>query len=396
MAGRASRRREHRGLAVATGLALAGLALAGLALAGLALGAAASAARLEGIRTATWEDRFRVVLDLSQAAAYRERPLSGPDRIVIDIERTAAAGLKPAAVKDRIVRGVRTEPGEGGALRVVVDLARAAQYKVFTVPAGQGRPFRIVCDVLYAGLPAGQPTPAPPPPPRDWVVVLDPGHGGRDPGAVSESGSLREEEVVLDVARRVQRTLAASKGVKVVLTRGSDKGLRLGERVRLAEEAQGDVFVSIHVNGCPSHSARGAEVFFLSLQGATDAEAHAVAELENAADAEDLPVPSEIARLPFGGDLIQTATHQRSSLLAEVLLEALGNSRLAAARGVKQANFVVLRSYRVPSALVELGFVSNPADARQLASPEHRQALAETIARGLLVYRERVARASSD
>jgi N-acetylmuramoyl-L-alanine amidase len=366
------------------------VAALGLALVALPADGAGAAARLERIRTAPWEDRFRVVMDLSQQATYRERLLTGPDRIVIDIERASAASLAPLAIEDAIVRGVRTELGEGSAVRVVVELARSAQYKVFAVPAGGGRPFRIVCDVLRAGLPPQ----VQPPPPRDWVIVIDPGHGGRDPGAVANSAKLREEEIVLDVARRLQGKLAESKGVKVVLTRGSDKSLRLAERVRLAEEAQGDVFISIHVNGCPSQSARGAEVFFLSLQGSTDAEAHAVAELENAADAEDLPVPSEIAKLPFGGDLIQTATHQRSSLLAEVLLEALGGNRLSATRGVKQANFVVLRSYRVPSVLVELGFISNAADARQLASPEHRQALAETMARGLLAYHERYAHAS--
>jgi N-acetylmuramoyl-L-alanine amidase len=357
----------------------------GLLLVLLTASAAGAAVRLERIRTAAWEDRFRVVMDLSQAATYREQAMAGPDRIVIDIERAAADGLEAPAVKDEIVRRVRTEPGDDSVVRVIVELARAAQYKVFTVPAGQDRPFRIVCDVLRSGAPA----PQPPPPPHDWVVVIDPGHGGRDPGVVSEQAGLREEQIVLDVAQRLQRTLAGSEGVKVVLTRGSDKGLRLGERVRLAEDAKGDAFISIHVNGCPSQSARGAEVFFLSLQGATDSEAHAVAELENAVDAEGLPVPSEIARLPFGGDLIQTATHQHSSLLAEMVLEALGASRLAATRGVKQANFVVLRSYRVPSVLIELGFISNPADARQLASPDHRQALAETIARGLLAYRDR-------
>jgi len=367
------------------------VAVAGLVLVALTATGAGGAAQLERVRTGAWDDRYRVVMDLSQAVTYHEQLLSNPDRVVIDIEHTTVGDLEPVVVEDRIVRGVRLAQGDKGSARVVVDLARAAQYKVFTVPAGQGRSFRIVCDVLYSGLPAPAPAPVRPPPPRDWVVILDPGHGGRDPGAVSASAGLREEEIVLDVAQRVERALAGNKGVKVVLTRESDQGLRLGERVRLAEEAQGDVFVSIHVNGCPSQAARGAEVFFLSLKGSTDAEAHAVAELENAADDEDLPVPSEIAKLPFGGDLIQTATHQRSSLLAEVLLEALGASRLAATRGVKQANFVVLRSYRVPSALVELGFVSNSADARQLASPQHRQALAETIARGLLAYRERTA-----
>ncbi len=364
-----------RGTALAVGLWLA---------AAWPVSGAGAGARLEKVRAAAWEDRFRVVLDLSRPAEVDEPTATSPDRILLDID-AAASAVKPPVVKDALVRAVRIEQAEGGRTRVVVELVRSAPHKVFTLPAAQGHSFRIVCDVLRA---AG---PAPAPPPRDWVVVLDPGHGGRDPGAVNAQIGLQEEEIVLDVVQRVQRQLASSGGVKVVLTRDTSRGLRLGERVRRAEEAEGDIFVSIHVNGCPNQSARGAEVFFLSLQGATNAEAHAVAELENAADTEDLPVPDEIARLPFGGDLIQTATHQRSSKLAELVLEALGASRLAATRGVKQANFVVLRSYRVPSILVELGFISNPADARQLASAQHRQALAETIAKGLLAYRERLA-----
>ena len=175
-------------------------------------------------------------------------------------------------------------------------------------------------------------------------------------------------------------------------TRETDQLIGLRDRVTRGEDLDGDVFVSVHVNGCRDRGARGAEVFFLSLRGASDAATRELASLENSAVPSEDPMLREIADLPFAVDLIQTDTIQRSSLLSEAVLATLGDSGLAAARGVKQANFAVLRSCRMPSTLIELGFISNPGDAKQLAKASHRQALAETIANGLLEFRRQYAR----
>ncbi len=353
----------------------------------LALVAAAGAVRLEQVRVWGYDDHFRVVLDLSGPVVHSERVLTDPDRIAIDIRDATAADLVLPATGDWMVRRLRFNQLSGPTAQIVLDLDRPPAYSLFTLPADDGRPFRIVCDVTRP-----RDRSQAPPIQRDWIVVVDPGHGGRDPGVVNQTAGLEEKEIVLDVAQRLKRLLDAQEGVSVRLTRSRDEALRLDERVRRAQEAEGDVFLSIHVNGFRSAAARGAEVFFLSLSGATDAAAREVAELENAAGLDEEPVYGEIAKLPFGVDLIQTDTIERSSRLAEVLLEVLDDSGLTAARGVKQANFVVLRSCRLPSALIELGFISNPADARRLASADHRQALAETVARGLLAFRERYAR----
>jgi len=349
---------------------------------------AAQARELLAIRAGVWEDRLRVVVDVDAEGPYRYRALTEPARIVIDLPETGFARAEIPVVADWMVRRIRLNALADGAAQIVLDVSREPDYKVFSLPAEGGKPARIVCDVFR---------PSHPPAPdaeRPWVVAIDAGHGGRDPGVVSQRPRLREKDIVLDVARSLARALEQQPGIAARLIRDRDERISLSERVRRAEAMRADVFVSIHVNGCTRRSPKGAEVFFLSLGGATDAAAEELAELENEPVAAEDPLMGEIAELPFAVDLIQTDTIQRSSLMAELCIERLSADALAASRGVKQANFVVLRSCRVPSVLVELGFLSNPEDAQNLASEAHRRSLAESLARGLLEYRARYARRS--
>lgn len=365
------------------------MAFAVLGLAWLAgsITAHADSAQLLRIRTAAWEDRYRVVMDLDRPCDYEHKTYIAPHRVAINLIGATAPGLDLPAVDDPLLHRIRFNALSGPKAQVVLDLSAGYDYRTFTVPATAEKPFRVVCDVLRASPVDDQP------PDRSWTVIIDPGHGGYDPGAVEKSLGLFEKEIVLDVSRRLKKELSRARNVEVHLTRSGDQPVKLSERIAVAHEVGADIFVSIHVNGCAYRSARGAEVFYLSLQGATSAASRELEALENSAETiEADPHLGDIAGLPFAVDLIQTDTLLRSSLLAEVILDALGESRLAAARGVKQANFAVLRSCRVPSALVELGFITNPEDARQLASSAHRQALAETIARGLLDYRHDYAR----
>ncbi len=434
----------------------------------LSFPADASAATLVGLRTGTHEDHLRIVLDFEGEADYRSLVLSDPDRILIDLPSVEANDFAVPSVRDRVVKSIRVNRQGEGKSQVVLDLAAAARHKIFTVPPGDGRGFRVVCDVYrdagsvaesapastetanQAGekksdaasaskegakpdgkkppdknapdmnaldktaqdkkaqdkkaqddmanggkapaFPAAPPVPMPAPTgSKPWVVIVDPGHGGRDPGA--RHRGLDEKEVVLDVARQLVDRLNEQPGVRAYLTREKDALLSLKQRIRNAEAKEADVFVSLHVNGCHAPSASGAEVFYLSLKGADDVETRELATLENLARSEEEdPYIGEIAELPFAVDLIQTDTLRRSSLLAEAILDALVSAELATSRGVKQANFVVLRSCRVPSALVELGFISNPQEADRLRSPKHRTLLAEKIAAGLLEFRARYAR----
>ncbi len=350
--------------------------------------AAARTIELEQIRIASWEDRFRLVLDLSGQVDPINRLVDNPDRIAINLPRTASEGIVPPAVKDWMVKKIRINHlKKNKTTQVVLDLTEEPSYRVFSLPAESGKPFRVVCDVFRQRRSEVQPESSP------WVVVIDPGHGGIDPGTLDQSGKLMEKDIVLDVAKQLRAILERVDGIKVILTRERDKTCRLRQRAAVIRESNGDLFVSIHVNGWPTRAVKGAEVFFLSPKGATSAASKELEALENAADdiAED-NVLSEIGELPFAVDLIQTDTILRSSHLAETLLDELGKSGLAATRGIKQANFVVLRSTQIPSALIELGFITNPNDSRRLGTAKHRKALAETIARGLLEYQRKFGR----
>jgi N-acetylmuramoyl-L-alanine amidase len=221
-----------------------------------------------------------------------------------------------------------------------------------------------------------------------WRVVIDPGHGGRDTGAESENG-LAEKTLALEVARRAASILSSSTDrIQVALTRGRDEAVPLRERALSAERYGADLFVSVHANASSDRGAHGAEVFFLALDGATDAEAGALAVQENAALAalEESHEPHVAASEEVASILVDVTREEtiiRSSRLAESVVAAYRAGRAVPDRGVKQADFAVLRSVRMPSILVEIGFVTNAGDARRLASATYRQRIAEGIALGV-------------
>ena len=221
-----------------------------------------------------------------------------------------------------------------------------------------------------------------------WRVVIDPGHGGRDTGAESENG-LAEKTLALEVARRAASILSSSTDrIQVALTRGRDEAVPLRERALSAERYGADLFVSVHANASSDRGAHGAEVFFLALDGATEAEAGALAVQENAALAalEESHEPHAAASEEVASILVDVTREEtiiRSSRLAESVVAAYRAGRAVPDRGVKQADFAVLRSVRMPSILVEIGFVTNAGDARRLASATYRQRIAEGIALGV-------------
>jgi N-acetylmuramoyl-L-alanine amidase len=222
---------------------------------------------------------------------------------------------------------------------------------------------------------------------RPFVVIIDPGHGGKDPGAIR--GSLQEKDIVLDIGREVARQLEKLPGYRVVLTRDRDEFLPLGRRVEIARREKGDVFISIHCNTHPRPSVSGMEVYFLSLQGATDREARELADKENAAGLVGLAPGEQHADLVMDilMDLKKTRVLQDSSRLAATLLTAADRSGVVGGRRVKQAGFQVLKNLAMPSALVEVAYLSNQADYRLLGDQAGRRRLATAVAAGIQDWR---------
>jgi N-acetylmuramoyl-L-alanine amidase len=234
--------------------------------------------------------------------------------------------------------------------------------------------------------------PAPPKAPRlpAFVVVIDPGHGGEHDGAHSPAG-LKEKDVVLQIARRLRPRLEQL-GAKVVLTRTGDIGVPLTTRAAVANGLRADLFVSIHLNSMATAEGRrlstGVETYFLSAD-ASDANAAAAAARENAdrLAGEPLPDPGD----PVAGilqDLEQAAALAGSSRLAYALHDRLIAALGTEDRGVKQAPFYVLAGARMPAVLLEVGFISNAAEAGKLTSAAHQERIAAAIAAGVAAWRE--------
>jgi N-acetylmuramoyl-L-alanine amidase len=243
--------------------------------------------------------------------------------------------------------------------------------------------------ILELGQVLPTPTPAPvqvversgPPP-----IVIDPGHGGDDTGAIAANG-LSERDLTMAVARRLASELRA-RGHAVRLTRTDGEGRALSDRTALANRLEAKLFISLHANASNFSSVKGAETYYMSLDDqATDEAAAATARLENEAGARDEP-QSDLDLILW--DLAQASVLNESAELAVSVQTRLNALLGIRDRGVKQAPFVVLTGATMPAILVEVGFLSNPAEASRLAEAEHQQALAQTVATGVEAFlRER-------
>ena len=222
-----------------------------------------------------------------------------------------------------------------------------------------------------------------PQPPR--LLMLDPGHGGRDPGAIGRSGT-HEKDVTLDIARRLGDALAARPGTDVKLTRDEDVFLPLEERVRLSREARADMFLSIHADSAPNSSARGLSAYTLSAKATDDFSKH-LADHENEADlmgGMDLPpADHDVTAILF--DLASRRTRNTAQHARASFIQSLGHSSSwhLLENPMRAANFVVLRAPDVPSMLVETGFLSNPHDEAALRLPAEREKIAKLMAKSL-------------
>lgn len=217
------------------------------------------------------------------------------------------------------------------------------------------------------------------------TVIVDPGHGGDDLGAESPGGLL-EKDVALAVGRKLAQKLRARLGCRVILTRESDRAISLPERSATATREEGDLFISLHANAAPSPAARGFETFILS-DTATDAEAGRLAALENAAGpGGGDPFASNFLQETLQG-LMQAEAMEESARLASLIQARIGGVLESKNRGVKQAPFWVLAGVEMPAVLVELGFMTNGAEARRLGDPRVQDRVADALAEAVVAFR---------
>jgi len=332
----------------------------------------------------------RVVIQLTGATTFQVGALApdgGKDaRIYLDIDRASVKGIARETEVGGAIKRIRTAPRAGGGSRIVLDLSSEMHRRVFYLP----EPFRIVVDVSSRQAVAA---------PASGVrtvkrVVIDPGHGGDDAGAVGPTG-LKEKDVTLDIAHRVAPLLAHELGVETLVTRDSDVFVPLDERAARANAFHADLFVSIHCNASENGEARGIEVFVLDELKDTSRAAARVAMVENglvgpkALDpaALDAQMAGIVSRLRTG----ETAASSRKlgELVSRATLASLSEKYPNTAdHGLKSAGFYVLAGAEMPAVLFETSFISNPDDEARLAKADYRQKLADGVVNAVRAYRD--------
>ena len=371
-----------------------------LASAAFALPFSVSATQIRNARLWRSDEKLRLVFDLSGPIRYKTFTLSAPERLIIDVSGANLIGdFSQLALNGTVIRAIRSGPFGQGDTRIVLDLGSPVLLNSFLLAPQDGQSHRLVLDLVSAKpIQIAPKVPRETPqisahPKRDIIVVVDPGHGGKDPGAVGAKGE-REKDVVLSIAQMLAKRLKKEKGFDVKLVRNDDFFVPLRKRVAIARQHKADIFISVHADAAPRLTASGASVYCLSEGGATSATARFMAQRENGADllgATSLLDLKDKDPMLAGVilDMSMNATIAASLQLGSTVLGSLADITTLHQKRVEQAGFAVLKSPDVPSILVETGFISNARDSQRLVTARHQQAVADGLFKGLQRYFEK-------
>jgi N-acetylmuramoyl-L-alanine amidase len=348
--------------------------------------------RLTDIRHWSAPTYTRIVLDLHQEAEFKSFTLTNPARIVVDV-----LGVVPQVprdllvINDKIVKQVRAAGSGRDRVRIVLDLDQQAEHTIFSLGAIDAKQPRLVIDVSRPDLEEADRV-------RRTqtrtlvqsgtrIVVVDPGHGGEDPGAVGR-GRLYEKDIVLAMSRRLVNNLNRQPGIKAYLTRTGDYFIPLAKRVEIARQYGADMFISIHADASFNTRAAGSSVYCLSFKGATSNTARMAAKKENASDF--------IGGIPLGRpggdlhniifDLMQTHSVNAGLQLGGLVLKEIAVVNRLHTQQLQQANFAVLRAPHIPSVLIETDFISNPGRARRLRDKNFQESFSRQITGAVMKF----------
>jgi N-acetylmuramoyl-L-alanine amidase len=362
-----------------------------------------------GLRFLSSKTTTRILLELSQEAKYeigriKEDAGKGlPPRVYVDISnaRLALASKEPMPVADDFLRQVRLGQYGADVVRVVLDLqAPSSQQKVFLLT----EPYRLVIELsgqktqerasagesaqrteTLARKPASVKKPTPPTSTVSGLrkIVLDPGHGGKDPGAIGPGG-LAEKDLVLSIAKKLALKLKSEMGIEVVLTRKDDRFIALEDRTALANTEDADLFLSLHMNASPNGEARGVETYY--LDNTTDEAAVRLATRENATARKNISdlqfILSDMTQSMKLEDSI-TLAHRVQGSVVSGMGKVMNDVRDL---GVKKALFYVLVGARMPSVLVEMFFITNRVEGKALSLASYQDAMVDALFEGIQKY----------
>lgn len=335
---------------------------------------------LRGVRISPRPDGLAVKLDLAADARYSTFPLYDPYRIVVDVDTDAAAAAAAPTVVPAVAAKVTT--------------ARGAAAPVAAKAAARGDTSTAV-DATPASAAAPENRPLPPASTKAGGyslarqlglgvsrIVIDPGHGGHDPGA--QANGVSEAELVLDVAKRLEALLLDQPGVEVVLTRRTNEFIPLEERTAIANRENADLFLSIHANSSPQHDTRGIETYVLNF--ASNPQAEAVAARENASSAQAMGGLPQLVKAITLNNKLTESRELAAQVQTSMTRRLSAQNKTVKDLGVKQAPFVVLIGAQMPSVLAEISFLTNKADASLLKQGAYRQRIAQALCDAVVNY----------
>ncbi|MFV9670071.1 N-acetylmuramoyl-L-alanine amidase AmiC [Pantoea sp. KXB25] len=358
----------------------------------------------------------RMTLESSVALKYKQFALTNPDRLVIDIQglhlNPVLKGVdKQVRVDDPFIKNARVGQFDSNTVRVVLELKRNVAPKIFNLAPVAGINHRLVVDLypsqdhveddpLLALLKdynqgdlekdEGVQAPLPGKAGRDRpiIIMIDPGHGGEDPGAHGKY-KTREKDIVLKIGRRLKALIDKQPNMKAYMTRNEDVFIPLRVRVAKARKQRADLFVSIHADAFTSRAARGSSVFALSTSGATSAAARFLAQTQNESDLIGGVSKSGDRYLDHTMfDMVQRQTIHDSLKFGKEVLHRMGRINHLHKRTVDQAGFAVLKAPDIPSILVETAFISNVEEERKLRTTRYQHQVAQAILDGIKAYVE--------
>ena len=379
-----------------------------------------AAVNIQNMRIGNQNDGARIVFDMNSSVNYRIFLLDSPQRVVVDLDNANIEKLL-TRVTNQVIADTRVGKMDGNNKRIVFELSRSAIVKkAFFIPPQNGQNWRFVVDLQMTDIqnfrnhignkylitndtkfapqeektethwwepsPKEDKTPAANKVNRKRIIVLDPGHGGKDPGAIGAYGRTYEKNITLAMGKELKQVLQ-NKGYIVYLTRETDIFIPLRQRIKIAQRYKADLFMSLHADSAQNRNATGLSVYTLS-DTASDMEAAALAERENKADI--------IGGIDLGGNskevndilisLSQTDTRNKSSKYATYLVQEMSKKVKLVKNTHRFAGFAVLKAPDIPSALLEMGYLSNRTEEANLKTSAYRRKLAESAAIAIEKY----------
>jgi len=354
------------------------------------LASPAQASLITDIRFWSAPDHSRVVLDLTEPIEYDSSSTGNPPQLHLELKNAALYTPKrQVAVHDPFVQKIALTPLGKDRVKLVLHQTKTLEVKIFTLKADLDKPHRLVIDLIdldqekkdQDDRKKQKETRAK----GTRIVVIDPGHGGEDPGAIGSRRTM-EKDIVLKVGKKLTQLLNQNSELRAFLTRKGDYFIPLEDRVKMSREYGADLFVSLHTDGSFNPQARGSSVYCLSLSGATDEAARVLADKENMSDVLGGAFlrPASLSPDPNLNqillDLLQNNSMKESIRFAELALQEIRNFNALKYASFRQANFIVLRAPDISSALVEMAFISNKEDERLLNQGGFQAKMAGAIA----------------